>query len=442
MRATPSAGRAVTALVILALCGAGSASAAVDASAQEAVPPLTAASSAARQVLDRVRPAIIQVKGFFGTNTSEAFHGTGFAAAPGGIFVTNWHVVSDAVLYPEKYRLEYKTSAGGTGSLNVLAIDVRHDLALVEAVGFAPPPLELSAEAKKGERAYSVGFPLDVGLTITEGVNNGRVEDSFEPRIHYSGALNSGMSGGPGLDGAGRVIGVNVAVNFQSQLVAFFVPAEFAIALLSSSTSKPLDAKHVNEEIAGQLRAHSEALLAALDSPLPSQNDQGYELPAKPAGFFVCGAGGDPAPDQPIQIERFYCDANSTLYVASDIRSGGLWFRHSVLHSTTLDSWRFAQRLQALSTLPSGKIGSGRSRQLAPYACKQDDVTLDGLQVNAIVCLRAYRRFEGLYDLNLHIVSKNAPRRGFVSTLSLTGVSSEAALAFAKVYLAAIRWKP
>ena len=413
-----------------------------DAAAQQPVPPVTVASSAARQVLDRVRPAIIQIKGFFGTNTSEAFHGTGFAAARGGIFVTNWHVVSDAVLYPEKYRLEYQTSAGTTGRLNVHAIDVRHDLAIVEAVGFAPSPLELWPEAKKGERAYSIGFPLDVGLTITEGVNNGRVEDSFEPRIHYSGALNAGMSGGPGLDAAGRVIGVNVAVNFQSQLVAFFVPAEYAIALLSSSTGKPLDAKRVNEEIADQLRAHSDALLAALDTPLPRQNDQGYELPAKPAGFFVCGAAGDPAPDQPIQIERFYCDANATLYVASDIRSGGLWFRHSILHSTTLDAWRFAHRLQAISTLPSGKIGSGRNRQLAPYACKQNDLALDGLQVSAIVCLRAYRRFEGLYDLNVHIVSKNEPRRAFVSTLSLTGVSSEAGLAFAKLYLAAIGWKP
>ena len=429
-------------MLVLAMYSAASSAAEAEATAQEAVPPVTAASSAARQVLDRARPAIIQIKGFFGTNTSEAFHGTGFAAAQGGTFVTNWHVVSDAVLYPEKYRLEYKTSAGATGRLNVHAIDVRHDLAIVEAVGFAPPPLELSSETKKGEHAYSVGFPLDVGLTITEGVNNGRVEDSFEPRIHYSGALNSGMSGGPGLDGTGRVIGVNVAVNVGSQLVAFFVPAEFAIALLTSSTNKPLNAKRVNEEIANQLRAHSEALIAALEVPLPSQNDQGYELPAKPAGFFVCGAGGDPAPDQPIQVERFYCDAKATLYVASDLRSGGLWFRHSVLHSTTLDAWRFAHRLQAISTLSSGKIGSGRNRQLAPYACKQDDLGLDGLQVNAIVCLRAYRRFEGLYDLNVHIVSKNASQRAFVSTLSLTGVSSEVALAFAKTYLAAIRWKP
>jgi len=82
---------------------------------RQAVPPAAAASTTARGILDRVRPAMIQIKGFFGTNTAEAFHGSGFAVARGGVFITNWHVVSDAVLYPEKYRLEYRAPTGATG---------------------------------------------------------------------------------------------------------------------------------------------------------------------------------------------------------------------------------------------------------------------------------------------------------------------------------------
>ena len=46
-------------------------------------PPL---SENARDVLTRVRPAIVQIKGFFGANTAQAFHGTGFAVAPNGEF--------------------------------------------------------------------------------------------------------------------------------------------------------------------------------------------------------------------------------------------------------------------------------------------------------------------------------------------------------------------
>ena len=67
---------------------------------------------------------------------------------------------------------------------------------------------------------------------------------------------------------------------------------------------------------------------------------------------------------------------------------------------------------------------------------------LAGLEANATVCLRGYRKFDGIYDLRVSVVSKNQAKRGFVSTLWLTGASSETALAFAKAYLAAIRWKP
>jgi hypothetical protein len=59
---------------------------------------------------------------------------------------------------------------------------------------------------------------------------------------------------------------------------------------------------------------------------------------------------------------------------------------------------------------------------------------------NATVCLRAYRKLEGVYDLNVRVVSKNEPRRGFVSSVSLTGVAPDRALAFARTYLAALRW--
>jgi S1-C subfamily serine protease len=289
----------------------------------QAVPPAAVASIAGRVILDRVRPAMIQIKGFFGTNTAEAFHGSGFAVARGGVFITNWHVVSEAVLYPEKYRLEYRTAAGATGRVTVRAIDLRHDLALVETHGFAPPPLSLRSDvAIRGERAYSVGFPLDVGLTITEGISNGRVEDSFEARVHYSGALNAGMSGGPGLDGSGNVIGVNVAGYRASQLVAFLVPAEHAVSLLARADRPPLDTRHARAEIASQVRAHSEALLAAIGTKLPTQNHHGYELPGKPAAFVECRAGGDPAPDQPVNVERIVCDAKSSVYLGRNLHPG------------------------------------------------------------------------------------------------------------------------
>ena len=56
-------------------------------SAQEALPATI--SESARDALARIRPSVAQIKGFFGSNTAQAFHGTGFAVAPNGVLLTN-----------------------------------------------------------------------------------------------------------------------------------------------------------------------------------------------------------------------------------------------------------------------------------------------------------------------------------------------------------------
>ena len=199
----------------------------VDAAAVDADIASQELSGEAQIRLDAARSSVVQIRGFFERSASSAFHGSGFAVDDGRKIMTNYHVVAQAVLYPRQYRLEYLASDGQQGLLRILAIDVRHDLAVVAADDLELPPLKLRSEIPaQGERAWSIGFPLDLGLTITEGVANGLVENSIEQRIHYTGAINSGMSGGPALDTRGRVYGVNVSVVTDRQLVGFVVPAK------------------------------------------------------------------------------------------------------------------------------------------------------------------------------------------------------------------------
>ena len=409
--------------------------------AAAAVPAVTVASSQnARDVLSRVRPAVVQIKGFFGSNSAEAFHGTGFAVADGGVFVTNYHVVSERVLHPAKYRLEYRTADGATGEISVLAIDVRRDLAVVRAAGYAPAPLVLEPRSPvKGERAYSVGFPLDVGLTITEGVSNGKVEDSFEPRIHYSGAINGGMSGGPALNAAGEVIGVNVSGYMFQQLVSFLVPAEHAQALRQRALTHPSDIAGLKKDILAQMRAHSSELLGALDGPMVTQAASGYSLPAKLAPFIDCNASGDPAPDQPVQTVRIRCSAKAGLYLQQGLASGDLKYSHVVLATEKLDAWRFANRLSAL-TAASGERGSRQN--VGPFACDSRNVGLKGFDASVVVCVRSYHKLDGLYDLTLRVSSLNGSTRGFASHLDMFGLEFDAGMNFIRRYIAAMEWKP
>jgi len=403
-----------------------------------AVTPAT--SENARDVLSRVRPAVIQIRGFFGSNTAQAFHGSGFAVAADGVFMTNYHVVAQKVQYPDKYRLEYRTAEGKTGRITVLAIDVRHDLAVVRAAGLAPAPLKLEPVVPvKGDRAYSIGFPLDVGLTITEGVSNGRVEDSFDPRIHYSGAINGGMSGGPALNAAGEVIGVNVSGYIFTQLVAFLVPAEHAQALLDRALKQKPGAGSLRKDVLAQLRAHATDLLGALDGAMPTQVTAGYALPAKLAPFIDCIASGDPAPDQPVHIVRINCSAKAGLYVQQGLYGGNLKYSHFVLSTSKLDAWRFARQLSD-GAFAFGEHGS--RRHVGPFSCNNRIVGLKGFDAGVLVCVRGYRKFEGLYDFTVRVSSLNGSKRGFASHLDMFGLEFEAGLRFIKRYVDALEWKP
>jgi S1-C subfamily serine protease len=403
-------------------------------------PVAPATSESARDVLARVRPAVIQIKGFFGSNTAQAFHGTGFAAAPGGIFITNYHVVAQQVQFPDKYRLEFRTADGATGTITVLAIDVRHDLAVVRATGFTPEPLKLEPVVPvKGERAYSIGFPLDVGLTITEGVSNGKVEDSFDPRIHYSGAINGGMSGGPALNATGSVIGINVSGYRFEQLVSFLVPAEHAQSLLARALKSKTDATALRRETATQLRAHATELLGALKGKMLTQSAAGYLLPAKLAPFIDCNASGDPTPNQPVQMVSINCSAKAGLYVQQGLYSGDLRYAHYVLTTDKLDAWRFAGKLSDLASA-TGAFGS--RRHVGPFACENRVVALKGFDASVLVCTRAYRKLEGLYDFTVRVSSLNNSKRGFASHLDMYGLEFEPGMQFVRRYVEAMESQP
>ncbi len=397
-----------------------------------------ASSEGVRDILARVRPAVVQIKGFFGSNTAQAFHGTGFAVAPDGVFATNYHVVAQHVLYPEKYRLEYHTPEGRTGKVTVLAIDVRHDLAVVRTEGFAPTPLPIDATIPaKGSRAYSIGFPLDVGLTITEGISNGRVVDAFDARIHYSGAINGGMSGGPALSARETVIGVNVSGYRFQQLVSFLVPAAHLRPLIDRALANPSKVTEMKASVALQLRAHADALLGAFSGAVPTQVTSGYALPAKLAGFVDCNAAGDPAADSPVHMVTINCAAKAGLYVQQGLTTGDIRYSHYVLTTDSLDAWRFAHRLSKLSRA-SGAFG--RRKHVGPFDCETNIVTLRGFDASLLVCARSYRDAEGLYDITVRVLSLNESKRGFASHLDMHGVEFAAGMQFVKRYVEAMEW--
>ena len=78
-------------------------------------------TKSAKDVLARVRPSVIQVEGLYDQNSAPSFHGTGFAVAKAGLFVTSYHVVAPQVRHPKRYRLEYRTPDAKRGKRKTAA---------------------------------------------------------------------------------------------------------------------------------------------------------------------------------------------------------------------------------------------------------------------------------------------------------------------------------
>ena len=155
--------------------------------------------------------------------------GSGLLVTAEGLALTNYHVVSQYALEPSTYRLEYAAPDGSRGPLKLQAIDVVNDLAVVQldkpvASFFEFEPRALAGTLPKGERLFAMGNPLDLGFTIVEGTYNGLVDYSYNEQIHFSGALNPGMSGGPTVTVDGRVAGIDVAKQTRGELVSSSFP--------------------------------------------------------------------------------------------------------------------------------------------------------------------------------------------------------------------------
>jgi serine protease Do len=216
-------------------------------------------SSAAQDIYASAPPRLLQIRSLVAGAGRQASIGSGFLVSADGLAVTNYHVVSQAVLEPQNYRLEYSAADGSHGDLRVLGVDLPNDLAVVrldkhDAPFFSFDPAAISGNLAKGERLYSMGNPLDLGFTIMEGTYNGLVERSYTDQILFAAALNPGMSGGPTVTARGSVVGVNVATRRGGQLISFLVPARFAAALVERvrDHEPPSD---LRAEVARQLTA-------------------------------------------------------------------------------------------------------------------------------------------------------------------------------------------
>ena len=135
--------------------------------------------------------------------------GTGFLVNGNGDLVTNAHVVTDCT----------KVTVSGLGDATRKYVDIQNDLAVIST---SQPPTGISALSirrappRLGENVAALGYPLsDIlsdSIKITTGNINSLVGMANDTRyLQISAPIQPGNSGGPLVDQAGHVIGINTA---------------------------------------------------------------------------------------------------------------------------------------------------------------------------------------------------------------------------------------
>lgn len=197
------------------------------------------------ELASRASPAVVNVAveidvrtAVRGTGPRGGFgEGSGFIIHEDGWIVTNHHVIEDAV------GISVTLADGRSYRAEVVGTDHRTDIALLRIEPDEPLavlPLGDSSALRPGDWVVAIGNPFGLDHTVTAGIVSalGRRDITPENRLMYvdyiqtDASVNPGSSGGPLLDAAGNVVGVNAAVNRAGDGIAFAIPIDMVVALL------------------------------------------------------------------------------------------------------------------------------------------------------------------------------------------------------------------
>jgi len=208
----------------------------------------TDVETAITQSVQKVAPAVVTVVGtipgqmtFFGMTGDQTVSGSGVFISDAGYIITNNHVVDGTK------EVNIVLSDGTEENATIVGTDQYSDIAVLKTDGKVPAVATLGNSDKldSGESVIAIGSPLGTFKnTVTVGVvsGTGRSIDTgqgylIEDLIQTDAAINHGNSGGPLVNLAGEVIGINTLIvrstnsGDVAEGLGFAIPANTAQAI-------------------------------------------------------------------------------------------------------------------------------------------------------------------------------------------------------------------
>jgi len=214
---------------------------------------LAALSDAYQMVTDRVGPSVVHidvqravddrtsdVAQFLSGHNIDAMiplsdQGSGVVMDVEGFVLTNRHVVSDGS------AITVGLSDGRRVNARVVGTDALTDLAVlkIEAPGLMPIAWGDSDRCNVGAPVWAVGSPFGLDRTVTFGILSGKhrmvkASTRYQDFMQSDVAVNPGNSGGPLVNAAGELVGINTAIVGDTYRgVSFSIPSNVAKEVFS-----------------------------------------------------------------------------------------------------------------------------------------------------------------------------------------------------------------
>ena len=192
-------------------------------------------------LFEQAAPAVAYITTELVQTNAQFEREQGQGAGSGFLWDTLGHIVTSSHVLENARRILVQLDAGKPIEAMVVGRAPEYDLAVIRlsavpAHGISPIPLGESHNLKIGQRVFAIGNPFGLQRTLTQGIVSAL--DRELPTTSYreivgvvqtDAAINPGSSGGPLLDSAGRLVGMNAAIRSGQGGAAAFSGISFAI---------------------------------------------------------------------------------------------------------------------------------------------------------------------------------------------------------------------
>lgn len=181
-------------------------------------------------------PAVVIIE-VTGSDGKLAKSGSGLLVSADGKLLTNYHVISHS-----KQATVRLANGDAYDIVEVIAVDKRKDIAFLKIPAVDLPFVKLgrSNAVEVGHTIYSIGSPLGLQNTLSQGLVSGIRDMDGYRLFQISAPISHGSSGGPVFNLNGEVIGIAVLTIEGGQNLNFAIPIDYARGMLAMSQTQPL----------------------------------------------------------------------------------------------------------------------------------------------------------------------------------------------------------